>query len=192
MSADPIMTGFLVIWYIFDVIFGFIERAFMAVFNAIPNTAMPFLIGIACYSICAIFILIIEKQPPGKKLIYYKIFYKVFVVIMILFSIWRLGFITQLASEVSFITVSQFVINIVYIIFAAILLITFYRKIPWLKKAIVIILWTMLLIITFIVSPATGESELSDSTLIQILLIATLFVVPHGLLQYNKLKGGAE
>lgn len=182
------MTIFLVIWSIFDVIFGFVERAFIAVFNAIPYSAMPFLIGIACYSMCAIFVLIIEKQGPGKKVLYYKIFYKGFIVIMILFSIWRLGFITQLASEVNFATVSQFILNIIYIIFAAILLITFYRKIPWLKKALVIILWVVLLLLTFIICPATGESELTDSTLIQILLIATLFVVPHGLLRYNKYK----
>lgn len=184
------MAIFLGIWYVLDVIFGFIDRGFRAVFNAIPDSAIPFLIGIACYSICAIFILIIERQEPGRKLLYYKVFYKAFIVIMVLFSIWRLGFITQLASEVSFVTVSQFVINIVYIIFAAVLLVTFYRKIPWLKKAIIIILWTMLLLLTFIVSPATGESELSDSTLYQILLIATLFIVPHGLIQYNKMKGG--
>lgn len=191
MSADPIMTPFLIIWYVFDVIFGFIERGFRAVFNAIPNSAMAFLIGIACYSICAIFVVIIERQEPGRKMLYYKIFYKGFIVIMILFSIWRLGFITQLASEVSFSTVSQFIINIFYIIFGAILLITFYRKIPWLKKALIIILWTMLLLITFIIAPATGESQLSDSTLYQILLIMTLFVVPNGIIQYNKFRGDA-
>lgn len=184
------MTVFLVIWSIFDVIFGFIDRAFKAVFNAIPYSAMPFLIGIAMYSICAMFVLVIEKQESGKKILYYKVFYKVFIVIMLLFSIWRLGFITQLASEINFATISQFIINIIYIIFAAVLLVTFYRKIPWLKKALVIILWTLLLLLTFIICPATGESELTDSTLIQILLIATLFVVPHGILQYNKMKEG--
>lgn len=191
MSADPVMTVFLAIWHVFDIIFGFIERGFRAVFNAIPNSAIPFLIAIACYSICAIFVVIIDRQEPGRRMLYYKIFYKCFIGIMLLFSIWRFGIITQLVSEVNFNTISQFLINIIYIIFGGILLITFYRKVPWLKKAIIIILWTMLLLLTFIICPATGESELSDSTLYQVLLIATLFIVPHGIIQFKKLKEGA-
>lgn len=191
MSADPIITVFLAIWSVFNALFTFIENVFIALFNAIPYSAMPFLIGIACYSICVIIVLSIERQEPGKKVILYKFFYKIFIVFMVLFSIWRLGFITQLANEISFATVAQFLINIVYIIFAAVLLVSFYRKIPWLKRAIIAILWILFLVLTFIVCPLTGESELTDSTLIQVLLIAALFVVPHGLSKYNKIKEGA-
>jgi len=131
---------------------------------------------------------VIDRQEPGNKRLFYKLFYKVFVVIMLLFSIWRLGFIVQLAEGISLETVAEFLVNIMYIVFGAMLLVTFYRKIPWLKKAIIILLWTMFLVITFIIGPATGESELTDSTLFQTLVMATLFVVPNSMIQYRKMK----
>ena len=66
MEANSILLEiFHALWAILDVIFMFIDKCFRSIFNAIPSPAIPFLIGIFCFSCLAIFIIIIDQQDEG-------------------------------------------------------------------------------------------------------------------------------
>ncbi|MHA1488547.1 MAG: hypothetical protein ACTSRI_02695 [Promethearchaeota archaeon] len=178
-------------------IFTFIDQLFRRVFDAICNEAITFLIAIFCYSISSFFVYFINSSNESSRRLILKIFYTLFIVIIAFFTIWRLGFIVMLDyidAEFSFSTFTIFFINIVYILFALILFVSFYKKIPWLKNAIIILLWAMFLLLTFIICPAMeyGQSSvfttLSSDTLFQVLIVATIFIVPRGLNKFKKVK----
>lgn len=176
---------FLAFWSILDVIFSFIDESFTLVFNALPSDAIPYVIGIFVYSVIAIMVVIITAQDKGNKKLALKLFYYCLVLISILYTIWRFGIISMIEPEITASTVSEFVVNIIYVVFAMLLVVSFLRKITWLKKAIIFLLWFLLLLITFVLAPAFSEFQLSDSTLIQVLLLAAIFIVPSG---YHKIQ----
>lgn len=185
------MTNVLmVIWGILDGIFSFIENSFILIFNAIPVEAIPFLIGIFAYSIVAILDITINHMETGNKLLILKIFHKIFLVFIILFSVWRIGVVAMIDTGISIHSFAEFFINLLYILFGVILFIAFYKKIPWVKKALLILLWSLFLLLTFVICPAFSDFILSDSTLIQVLLTATIFVVPNSILIYQRAKLG--
>ena len=194
--ADIDLTGvynvFMIIWSVLDAMFSFIESAFRDIFNAIPSEAIPFLIAIFSYSIVAVLIISINRMETGNQVIFLKIFHKIFLIFVILFSIWRIGIIAMISNEISIQTFSQFFINLIYILFGIILFVVFYRKVPWVKKAILILVWGIFLLLTFVIAPATSDFVLSDNTLIQVLLVATLFVVPNSILAYQKSRRGED
>ncbi len=194
--ADIDLTGvynvFMFIWSVLDAMFSFIESAFRDIFNAIPIEAIPFLIAIFSYSIIAVLIISIYRMETGNQALFLKIFHKIFLIFVILFSIWRIGIISMISNEISIQTFSQFFINLIYILFAIVLFIVFYRKIPWVKKALLILVWALFLLLTFVIAPATSDFQLSDNTLIQVLLVATIFVVPNSILAYQKSKRGGD
>lgn len=192
VDLSPVFNVFMFIWSILDAIFSFIESSFIDIFNGIPSEAIPFLIGIFAYSIVAVFDIYINHMETGNKLLILKIFHRIFLVFVILFSVWRIGIIAMIGNGISIQTFSQFFINLMYILFGIILFIAFYKKIPWVKKALLILIWSMFLLLTFVICPATSEFTLSDSTLIQVLLTATIFVVPNSILVYQKAKKGDE
>lgn len=184
-------------WGILDVIFMFVDQLFRHIFDAIPGEAIMFLIGIFCYSILSFFVYFINSSKESSKRLILKVFYVIFIIIMGFFTIWRLGFIVMLDyidAEFTITTFTIFFINIIYILFAVILFVSFYKKIPWLKNAIIILLWVMFLLLTFIICPAMeyGQSgvftTLSSDTLFQVLIVATIFIVPRGLNKFKKMK----
>lgn len=192
--SDIDLTGvynvFMFIWSVLDAMFTFIENSFRDIFNAIPVPAIPFLIGIFSYAIVAFLLISINHMKSGKKVLILKIFHKIFLVFVILFSIWRIGIISMLDNEISVQTFSEFFINLIYIMFAIVLFLSFYRQVPWIGKALLILVWSLFLLLTFVICPATSDFQLSDNTLIQVLLVATLFVVPNSILAYQKSKQG--
>ncbi len=169
---------FMAIWAVLNLLFRFIDDSFANIFNAIPQTAIPFVVGIFCYSIVAIFLILLEKLEGSERLAI-NIFYKVFLIVIILFTIWRFGFIALLDDRVNADTLSQFFINMIYIMFAFVLFISFYRSVPWLKKAIIVLLWSCLTLLTFLICPLVGESETTTNTILQFLVIMFVFVIPH-------------
>ncbi len=193
--SDVDLTGvynvFMFIWSILDAMFSFIENSIKDIFNAIPVPAIPFLIGIFSYSIIAFLLISINNMKSGKKVLILKIFHKIFLVFVILFSIWRIGLISMLDNEISVQTFAAFFINLIYIMFAIVLFISFYRQVPWIGKVLLILVWSMFLLLTFVICPATSDFQLSNNTLIQVLLVATLFVVPNSILAYQKSKKGS-
>jgi len=200
MSENAVMEFFLSFWIILDMIFTFVEQLFVWIFDGIPIEAIPFLIGIFCYSVSSFFVFFISVSEGETKRLIFKVFYGLFFVITIFFTVWRFGFIFLLDyvnAMMSFSTLATFFISIGYIMFAVVLFIAFYKKIPWLRTAIIILLWTMFLLLTFIIVPAMeweyGASEavftkLSSSTLFQVLMVGTIFVVPRGLNKFKKIK----
>lgn len=190
----------MLFWSFLDVIFTFVDLLFTHLFDAIPVEAIPFLIGIFCYSVCAFFVFFIDRAGPGSGTLLLKLFYYGFMVIMTLFTVWRLGFIVALdyvSAEVSVDSLATFFVNLIYILFALVLFIAFYRKMPWLKKAIIVLLWSMFLLLTFIICPAmswqySGDTivftELTSSTLMQVLIVASIFIVPQGMTKLKKAK----
>ena len=125
---------FMGVWSVFDAFFGFIDGAFRAIFSAIPDVAMAFLIAIFCYSLLAICECAILRKTPGDSILSIKVFYGLILVLMVLFSVWRLGFIVLLEDVFTMANLAQFLVNLIYIIFGAILIVSFYRKMPHLKN----------------------------------------------------------
>lgn len=179
---------FIIFWSFLDAIFNYIEQVFIAVFTAIPLTAIPFLIGIFCYSIVAFFQVLIERQEAGNEKLATKIVYKIYVIMMILFTIWRFEIVAMLENRISIETLSEFFVNVVYIFFGIALIWSFRRKVPWLKKAILVLLWSCFLILTWVICPALQESVISENTLYQTIVICAIFVVPNSIYEYQQQK----
>jgi len=186
------VKSFMAIWSVLDAMFSFIDNGFRSIFSAIPASAIPFLIAIFCYSVVAIFALIIKRTDVGNKRMALRAFYYIFLVFVFLFALWRLGIVIMIEDKMTIDTISEFFINLIYVLFAMVLFIVFYRKIPWLKKALLIVIWSLFLLLTFIICPMIGESQLTESTLYQVLTISFIFVVPNGILQYQKAKQSEE
>jgi len=165
---------------------------FVSVFTAIPYVAIQFLIAIFCYSIVAMMEFFINREEIGSQKVLYKIFYVIFGVFMFLWVFWRFGSIINL-DRVSDGTLSMqmevFIVNVVYMIFGMIVFMMFLKKITWLKKAVLMITWSLFLLLTFIISPALTDFTLTDSTLYQVLIVASVFIVPNSV---NKLKDAKE
>ena len=105
------------------------------------------------------------------------------------FSIWRFGIIILVEERVGTMEMTSiFFMNLFYIIFAVLIIWAFVKKIPWLKKALILFLWVMFFIFTFVICPALGESELTSSTLVQFLLVGVIFAVPNIANQYTDSK----
>ncbi len=194
IDLSGIWLWFLAFWSVLDAMFSFINNCFELVFNAIPGSAISFLIGIFCYSIAALLSISINHYNIGYKYILLRIFNSVFLIILILFSIWRFGLVSMLEDEFTVYTFTEFLINAFYVLFGVVLFVAFYKRIPWLRKALLIFLWGMLLLLTFIICPILEGFVLSDSTLVQILIIAAIFAVPNLSLLYQekKMKGESE
>ena len=121
--------------------FSFIDDLFRAMFNSIPDNAITFLIGILCYAVLEFFVFFINREDSGNRKLALKLFKGIVAIFTILFSLWRFGIITQIESGITFQTLSDFIVNMVYILFAIILVIAFFKKITWLKKALIVMLW---------------------------------------------------
>ena len=185
---DALWSIFMGLWFILDLFFTWIDEQFRLVFNAIPYTAIAFLIGIFCYSIVAFFYWAIDKAGNTRKRLYLKIFYAIYSIIMVLFSIWRLGFMAMIDNKINVVTIGEFLFNLVYIIFGVILIVSFLKKIDWLKKAIIGFLWAMLSLFTWVIGPIIGEITLSQETLQQFLILAIIFLIPNFMYEYRKQK----
>jgi len=185
---DGFLAVFIAFWSFLDAIFSFIDESFTMIFNGMPLEAIPFVIGIFCYSIIAIMVVLITAEEKGNRKVLMKIFYYALTITTILFTIWRFGIISMIEPQLTPATAIEFFINVAYVIFALILVVAFLRKITWLKKAIIVLLWSLLLLITFVIAPGFTDFQLSDNTLIQVLLIAAIFVVPNGYHQIQKAK----
>lgn len=188
MSENVGLLVFMLFWSILDAMFSFVDDSFRKIFNAIPGAAIPFLIAIFCYSIVAILVYIINRQKSDNRRLGLKALYWIFVAFVLLFAIWRFGVVMMLEDKLTYETLSEFFVNVVYVLFGMCLVIMFYRNVPWLKKAILLLIWSLFLLLTFVICPALEESELTDSTVYQVFLITFLFVVPNGLNQFKKAK----
>lgn len=177
---------FLVVWVYLDEMFTWIDAQFKLVFDAIPETAIPFLIGICCYSVCAFMHWGHEKLGKTRKALILKSFYVAYFILMILFTFWRLGLISKIDDEVTAYTLGEFLFNLAYIIFFMILIISFMKKIDWLQKAIISFLWACFTLFTFVIGPLIGEITLSFDTLTQFLIVGVIFVIPNGMYRYRK------
>lgn len=198
------MDIFLAIWTVLDMLFTFIDNVFASLFDGIPTEAIPFLIAIFCYSVLSFVEFFLKITVGHTRRILLRIFYITFLIIVVLITLWRFGFIILLdyaGEKLSPTSITVFVVNMVYIIFAIVLFITFYKKVPWLKVAIVIIMWVLFLLITFIIVPAqqwsyTDDSitftSLSSNTLFQVLFMGSIFVIPRGLNRFKDAKNEVQ
>ena len=115
------------------------------------------------------------------------LFFKGLVVFTALFTLWRFGIAFMIEDKINPKTVSEFFINIVLIVFGGCVCYAFYKNTPWLKKAILILILGCFLSLTFIICPyLLHESELSDNTLYQSLIVLGIFGVPEGIAYKRK------
>jgi len=177
---------FMGIWAVLDVLFGYIDFIFRSIFDDIPNSAIAFLIGIISYSVLELLVYIINKQEAGNRKMFLKFFRVLIIILTLLFTIWRFGIISQISPMFTYWSITEFVVNMIYILFALILVIAFLRKITWLKKAIILLLWILFTITTFITSTIFEGFVLTNATLIQYLLVGVLFIVPYSITTYKK------
>jgi hypothetical protein len=181
---------FYAMWQCLDIAFTFAETIIGNVFNALPYEALPFLIAIICYSFSA-YLSYAVKKSDGRKAYLYKLFNTVFLVLVVLFTLWRLGFTMQMVPDDMLANMVTMIINIVYIMAGAVLFYAFYKDNRWIKKIFLILSWTFLIIITFALAPALTDYMPDDAALTQILLAAIIFAAPNALLyiQSSKQKG---
>lgn len=154
--------------------FSSIEESFQQIFDSIPHSAQPYLISIVIYATMAL--LLFEAYRNGIR---WWLVWLGFGVMAVLFSIWRLSILDELPDVFSWDTISELCLLIFSTVFIALLAVAFYKKNPWLKKAILIFIWALFTLFTWIIAPAAGEMELSYSTLKQYLLVAALFAIPY-------------
>jgi len=193
--ASETVTVFQVFWSIFitiwaglDIMFIWFDAQFRLVFNAIPYTAISFLIGICCYAFLAFMMWAIDRVGQSRKRVFLKGFYLLYSILMIMFTIWRLGFIAMIDKELTVFTLGEFFFNLAYILFGLVLIIAFMKKIPWLKKALVAFLWIMFSLFTWVIGPLVGEIVLSSDTLTQFLLVGVIFGIPGIMYEYRRTK----
>lgn len=179
---------FYSIWQVLNVFFLYIDGLFRSLFDAIPAPAITFLIGIVCYSLLEFLVFFINREEKGNKKLFLKVLYGLSVIIVILFSIWRFGIISQIDSTITFETMTEFLINIIYMLFAIILIVSFLKKITWLRKAILVLLWSLFFIATFITSTIFDGFNLTNTTLLQFLLVGLVFGIPFSMTKYQKAK----
>ena len=173
---------------------------FSRIFSAIPSPAIPFLITILFYSLITIVIIWVDKEEEydiksnkASNRWFAMLVYRFLVVFAVLFTIWRIGFAFTIAEKVNVKTTSEFLVNIVLAAFGFFVFYQYYRENPELKKAILIVIWVCFLSLTFIICPYLfHESELSDNTLIQTLIVFTFFGVPEGIVYKRRKKKGKK
>jgi hypothetical protein len=175
------MNEFYGVWLVLDAIFTFTYTVIGNVFNALPPEALPFLIAIICYSFSAYLSYAIERYQ-GRKAYLYRIYNAVFLVLVILFTLWRLGFTLDMLPDDLLANTLTMIINVLYIIAGAILFYAFYYNNKWIKKAFLILSWLFLILITFGFAPALTDYMPDDAALTQILLAAIIFAAPNALL----------
>jgi hypothetical protein len=187
-ATGTIWDIFMFFWLFLDAIFSYITGSAENLFTGLPTEAIPFVIGIICYSLLAFITWYIQKVGAGRKRLGAKIFYALVYIIAILFTIWRLGIVTIAQENIDPVASAvEFIISIIYILFAFILVIAFLKKITWLKRALIFLLWMLLLITTFI-SPIFSDFALNSNTVPQLLVIGFLFGLPNIAIAYQKAK----
>jgi hypothetical protein len=170
------MDWFYAFWSVLDVIFSYIDQQFRNVFSSIPPDAIQFLIGIYCYILLTVISIFIQREEEHKVEIILTAIYGFFTIITMAFTIWRIGIINSLRG-LNFNTITQFIINLVYIAFFIVLIFAFYQKTLWLKKSLLILLWVLFTLTTWVLSPALTEFELTWATTTQFFTTMALFGV---------------
>ncbi|MGV9141350.1 MAG: hypothetical protein ACOC1X_00265 [Promethearchaeota archaeon] len=181
VDFSGVLGIFMNIWNVLDKVFSYVDQLFRWLFPAIPDAAITFLIGIFCYSLAAIIEVIIGLQPEDKQSLGLRAFYSFFCVILFMFSLWRFGIITQLDNSITAFTITEFIIGVAYVVFGVILFVAFYRQIPWLRSGMVLLLWVLLIVLTFVICPITTEFEPTSDTLTQVLIAAVVFIPPYSI-----------
>jgi len=184
-----ISVVFVFFWNILDIFFSSINLFITQLFSYIPASAIQFLIGILCYSLLAFITWANSRAGDSNKRIAYKLVYIVSWIMIILFAIWRAGFVTMIENKITPVTISEMIINIAYVLVAILLVVSFAKKIPWLKKFMLFFLWFMFTLFTFIIGPyVSNEITLSTETLVTYLVVVALFCVPNVANGYKKMK----
>jgi hypothetical protein len=184
INQSAAMDAFYVFWSVLDVIFGYIDQQFRNVFSSIPGDAIQFLIGIYCYILLTVIGIFIEREEDDKVEIILTAIYGAFTIITIAFTIWRIGIINSLRA-LNFSTITQFFINLAYVAFFIVLIYAFYQKVPWIKKALLILLWTLFTLTTWVLAPALTSFELSWGTTTQFFTTMALFGVFESLYEFK-------
>jgi hypothetical protein len=153
--------------------FAWFPRTVDEIFDNIPTSANTYLIGIVAFSFMALATYYLKPRPIGWKLLWLS-----FIVISTLFTLWRLGLIFYIEDQVTWETTGEFFALIGSVLLVMILGFAFYNKNPWIRKMVLVFLWVMFMLMTWVVAPYSGEMALSYDTLKQTLVIAVLFAFP--------------
>jgi hypothetical protein len=183
MVSEKFFKLFEEFWSYLDQIFTYIDNQFKSWFHIIPDSAIPYLIGIFIYSFLAYMEIFINMQKENNRegMHIFMNFYHAFLVLFgLLFSIWRMGIINQINPDLSsFNSLTDWVVNVVYIFFALILIVSFLKKISWLKNGLLIMLWGLFIGITFVVAPILEGFKPNNDTLMMVFWLAGLFLAPN-------------
>jgi len=187
INQSTAMDAFYAFWSVLDIIFSYIDQQFRNVFSSIPSDAIQFLIGIYCYILLTVIGIFVQREEDEKVEIILTAIYGFFTIITIAFTVWRIGIINSLRG-LNFNTITQFLINLVYVGFFIVLIYAFYQKVPWLKKALLILLWILFALTTWVLAPALTDFELSWATTTQFFTTMALFGIFESLyeLKYKK------
>ncbi|MBS3742407.1 MAG: hypothetical protein KGY74_09830 [Candidatus Cloacimonetes bacterium] len=186
-TAQVFFDIFLSIWVVLDAMFHFIDLQFTNVFSAIPADAIPFLMGIVLLSIIEFFAFFINRMETGQRRVVLKVFYALLGILLFLITIWRLGIVSQIERSADFtLTLTEFFIFGVYAIFVFAIAYSFWKGSgEKVRKWLLLVLWLLFTLVTWVIAPILQYFELSYHTLTQFLLVAVIFAIPQGLTSYQ-------
>ncbi|MFO8020665.1 MAG: hypothetical protein R6U96_18725 [Promethearchaeia archaeon] len=179
---------FLVFWAILDAMFAWIEQQFINVFHAIPVDAIPFLMGIVLMSAIEFIAFLINRMDTSTKRVTLKIFYALLGILLFLISLWRLGVVSMVEKNADFtVTLTKLIVFAVYIIFIVAVIVSFWKQYGTeIRKGIIVILWCLFLLVTWVIAPVFQSFTLSFDTATQTIFSVLFFVIPQGLTKYQE------
>ncbi len=195
------LSVFVLITTPIALLFEFITTQIVSIFNGIPTTCVDFIIAILTYGTLAFLLYFKKKSKDGWKVVCSIIYYLVLAV-TILYIIWKTRLVSLLdENAIGYDNIAMFFINLMYVLLAIGIMVVFYRsenkrealgennRIKVLKTVIKIFIWTMFLLITFVISPIFDGFLLTMDTFVQTGILFVYFSVPMALVLQNNEDG---
>jgi len=95
----------------------------------------------------------------------------------------------MLENKADIMTISEFLVNVLYIILAGAIIYVFIKKVPYIRKLLLAFMWICFFLFTWVICPALGESEITSNTFWEFMGVAFIFAVPNTINEYTKRRG---
>lgn len=178
---------FWMFWGFLDMVFTGIVDMFIGIFDEMPLVSIPILVALACYAIMDFTKFIADTQEQMMGRMGTKVVAVIASIVALLFTLWRIGLVEMMDGSLSFETVSELAVTVLYIAFAIALVYAFMAQNgEKIRRGLQIILWASLFLTVFVFAPVFDAFEPSYHTMSQLLVSVLIFGTPKLLRQYQK------
>jgi len=200
-AYDLYLEGFKAVTEPIAVFFSFLLVQLGSIFNGIPTSAIEYVMIILVWSVLSILALL-RQRSNGPIHLVFLVFHSVGLIITVLYMVWKIQLITYLENNISSDQITSFFEYLVYMLFAVVILLAFYRSdkrgvsgpgIKTIKKGVKIVIWGLFFLTVYVLEPVLQGYMLTMTTFIQTWLLVMLFMLPNVFLyEVAKLKDGAS